>query len=90
MNEKVGRMPTAEVLEGPWLRLPQRKRLALFDALLAQESSEERYELILRILEVERVDLVCFGSAVLELCEMQGKRSDVWQRIQPPEVRRSK
>jgi hypothetical protein len=86
---KIARMPKAEVVRGPWRRLAERKRLAMFDALVGQESGEGKYELILRILQMEGVNLVCFGNAVLELCEMEGMRSTMWQRIEPRDGRRT-
>jgi hypothetical protein len=89
MNEKVGRMPMAEVLEGPWGRLAERKRLAQFDALVADEGRMERIGLIERILWSMDLTPLQFAELILDvLHDRMGQQPTRWQRIDASSGRR--
>jgi hypothetical protein len=83
-NGKIARMPTGEVVVGPWRRLEERKRRAIIDSLWAQERDDnEKYELIKRILGSMGWELFDFAELTLVVAEENfGFRPTIWRRIE--------
>ena len=76
---KIAKMPMAEVVQGPWRRLEERKRLAMFNALVREWEGREG-ELIEQIVIVMGIDIRMLGEACLDVAEQLGLHSHDWQR----------
>ena len=79
---KIGRMPTAEIVEWPRRPLESRKRKAVLDAIITEENDIGKYELIERTLGSLRLGWVEFAELVLLVMEENyGLRSKKWHRV---------
>ena len=83
-NERVGRMPTAEIVEWPAGRIGDRKRQAIIDRILADEDQIGKFNIIERTLASVNLAPVQFAELVLDVMERNGQRPTRWQRIEPP------
>ena len=79
------KMPTAEVVEGPWRRIEDRRRGAIIDRILADEDQIGKFNLIERTLASLNLAPVQFAELVLDVMERNGQRPTRWQRIEPPQ-----
>jgi hypothetical protein len=83
MSNKIGRMPTAEIVGGPWRPLQARKRRAVIDNILAGEDSRTKCDLIDRLIRSLGYTPLEFTELSLQVLEdRMGIRSTKWQRIE--------
>ena len=85
---KIGRMPCGEVVGGPWHSLELRKRMAIIDSLWLEEDSEERFNLIERILRSVDLTYVQFAELVLDVGQERGEYPTRYRRIEQVQARR--
>jgi hypothetical protein len=80
---KIGQMPTAEIMEWPGRQLEDRKRQAIIDQILADESQLGKFKVIERTLVSLDLGPVQFAELVLDVMERGGEHPTRWRRIEP-------